>query len=80
MTMKEVLRDLDVLAFNITAFKPIPTVKFCNNDTRNGSLNIVTPSGVPTGGFGVFNPPPEILKALQNRANLNTIVKTVKNC
>ena len=33
------------------------------------------------GGFGVFNPPlPEILKALQNRAKLNLIVKTVKNC
>ena len=29
----------------------------------------------------VFNPPaPEILKALQNRAKLNPIVKTVKNC
>ena len=33
------------------------------------------------GGVGVFNPPPpEILKALQNRAKLNPIVKTVKNC
>jgi len=31
------------------------------------------------GGFGVFNPPSEILKALQNRAKLNPIVKTVKN-
>ena len=38
-------------------------------------------SGVPRGGFGVFNSPPsEILKALQNRAKLNLIVKTVKNC
>jgi len=26
------------------------------------------------------NPPPEIPKALQNRAKLNPIVKTVKNC
>ena len=26
------------------------------------------------------NPPPEILMALQNRAKLNPIVKTVKNC
>ena len=30
------------------------------------------------GGWG-FNPPPEIPKALQNRAKLNPIVKTVKN-
>ena len=32
-----------------------------------------------TGG-GVQPPPPEIPKALQNRATLNQIVKTVKNC
>ena len=32
-------------------------------------------------GEGVFNsPPPEIPKAPQNRAKLNPIVKTVKNC
>ena len=32
------------------------------------------------GGFEGFNPPtPEIPKALQNRAKLNPIVKTVKN-
>ena len=40
-------------------------------------------SGVPRGGgwFGGFkSPPPEIPKALQNRAKLNPIVKTVKNC
>jgi hypothetical protein len=30
-------------------------------------------------GFGVFKPPPEIPKPLQNRAKLNPIVKTVKN-
>ena len=35
-------------------------------------------SGVPRGVWG-FNPP-EIPKALQNRAKLNPIVKTVKNC
>jgi len=35
--------------------------------------------GVPRGGFGVFKPPPEIPKALQNCAKLNLIVKTVKN-
>jgi len=31
------------------------------------------------GGVGVFNPH-RIPKALQNRAKLNPIVKTVKNC
>ena len=29
---------------------------------------------------GVQTPPPEIPKALQNRAKLTPIVKTVKNC
>jgi len=29
---------------------------------------------------GGSNPPPEILKTLQNWAKLNLIVKTVKNC
>ena len=32
------------------------------------------------GVWGVQTPPPEILRALQNRAKLNPIVKTVKNC
>ena len=32
------------------------------------------------GEFGVQLPTPEIPKALQNRAKLNSIVKTVKNC
>ena len=32
------------------------------------------------GGVVGSNPPPEIPKALQNRAKLNPIVKTVKNC
>ena len=40
----------------------------------------VTSSGVPSGGLGVQPPPPEIPKALQNRAKLNLNVKTVKNC
>jgi len=32
-------------------------------------------------GFGLINPTPnEIPKALQNRAKLNPIVETVKNC
>ena len=38
-------------------------------------------SGVTRGVWGVQPPPrPEIPKALQNRAKLNPIVKTVKNC
>jgi len=32
------------------------------------------------GEFGGFNPPLEIPKALQNRAKINPIVKTLKNC
>jgi len=36
-------------------------------------------SGVPRGGFGGSTPPSESLKALENRAKLNPIVKTVKN-
>ena len=32
------------------------------------------------GGIWGVQPPPEILKALENRAKLNPIVKTVKNC
>jgi len=31
-------------------------------------------------GIQPLPPPPEIPKALQNRAKLNPIVKTVKNC
>ena len=34
-------------------------------------------SGVPRGGG--TTPPPQILKAAQNRVKLNPIVKTVKN-
>jgi len=43
--------------------------------------HILVPSGIPRVG-GVFKqpPPPEIPKALQSRAKLNPIVKTVKNC
>jgi len=38
-------------------------------------------SGVPREGVTGSTPPPlEITKAFQNRAKLNPIVKTVKNC
>ena len=39
----------------------------------------ICPSGVPRGVLGCSNPP-KIPKAPQNRAKLNPIVKTVKNC
>jgi len=35
---------------------------------------------IEEGGLWGSNPPPEIPKAHQNRAKLNPIVKTVKNC
>ena len=43
-------------------------------------LQVIKISGVPRGVWGVQTPPPEILKAFQNHAKLNPIVKTVKNC
>ena len=45
---------------------------------KQGIANTVLDSGVPGGIWTA--PPPEIPKALQNRAKLNPIVKTVKNC
>jgi len=48
------------------------------NLKATGCFHVV--SGVPrVGGFGCLTPPPEILKAFQNRAKLNSIVKTVKS-
>ena len=41
---------------------------------------VVRHSGVPRGVVWGVQTPPEIPKALQNRAKLNPIVKTVKNC
>jgi len=40
---------------------------------------MILTSGVPR-GEGSISPPPEIPKALQNRAKLNPIVKTGKKC
>ena len=51
----------------------IPCCKICHKCYTP----IVLDSGVPRRGF---KPPPKIPKALQNRAKLNPIVKTVKNC
>jgi len=42
-------------------------------------MNDILISGVSREGFGVSNHP-EIPKTLQNRAKLNPIVKTIKNC
>jgi len=44
------------------------------------SVSGVRGEGGCLGGLGVQSPPPEIPKALQNRAKLNLIVKNVKNC
>jgi len=42
---------------------------------------VLQTSGVPRGVWGGLTPPPpEVPKALQNRAKLNPIVKTVKYC
>jgi len=48
----------------------------------NAKCNVFLAVAYRGGGFGVFKhtPPPEIPKALQNRAKFNPIVKTVKNC
>jgi len=47
------------------------------SDTEKEKWNM---EGGGLGGGSNTPPPPEILKALQNRAKLNLIVKTVKNC
>jgi len=62
---------------------PVTCLK-CNPVTGRSNMGaLYQNSGVPMGvgvGVGVFNPapPPEIPKALQNRAKLNPILKTVK--
>ena len=48
------------------------------SETYRTELSGTHTSGVPRGG--VQPPPPDIPKAHQNRAKLNPIVKTVKNC
>ena len=58
----------------IPAIDYIKTVNYSN-------LYIIIASVAYRGGVGEFKRPhPEIPKALQNRAKLNPIVKTVKNC
>ena len=55
------------MSFYSSALKIAPD--FCYNQWRT-----------EVGGWGVQTPLPEILKALQNRAKLNPIVKIAKNC
>ena len=54
-------------------------VKFHENPSSRISSDTVAYRG---GGVGGFNPPPppEIPEALHNRAKLNPVVKTDKNC
>ena len=47
--------------------------------TVQGIYNVLRTEG-GGGVLGIHPPPPEIPKTLQNRAELNTMVKTVKNC
>ena len=47
---------------------------------KEGNWRVRVNSGVPKGLGGLKPPPPEIPKALQNRAKLNPIVKNVKSC
>ena len=58
--------------------------KICTETTRFIKLwqewPVLYINGVPRGGFGCSNTPPEIPKALQNRTKLNPILKTVKHC
>ena len=61
------------------------TVHSSDSDWGNGTPHLknyiyIYISGIPRGGLVAFNPPPQIPKALQNRAKLNPITKTVKNC
>ena len=50
------------------------------NTLQTKDHKMIPVSGVPRGGCWGVQTPPEILKALQNHAKLNLIVKTVKNC
>jgi len=52
----------------------------CRSPSGQMTRTVPQSSGVPRGGRGVNPLPPEIPKAIQNRAKLNPIVKTVKNC
>jgi len=70
-------RNTSVTKINATGYDPRPVASLTDfyNTISAGY------SGVPRGGGGVGGfTPPEIPKALQNRAKLNSIVKTVKNC
>ena len=65
--IRQLLSDSGIQAVSLTA--------------RSFGDNCVVLQWRTEGVFGAFKPPPrEIPKALQNRAKLNPIVKTVKNC
>ena len=61
----------------LSAGGSIRNYSFIEISVENNQNNIHW-SGAYWGGG--FKPPPEIPKVLQNRAKLNPIVKTVKNC
>ena len=63
---------MEVQLYPFTTFTPttIP---------RPAAVNGTEAAAYREGGLGDSNPPPEIRKALQNRAKLNPTVKNVKN-
>ena len=80
------LRMISTLAlvFSVGVFRLLHLrhLPFCSVGGGGGAVSKAQSSGVPRGGLGCSNTttPPEILKAPQNRAKFNPIVKAVKNC
>ena len=61
-------------------FEPVESLRVLTLNLFSGCESVLVGSGVPRRGEVQTPPPPEIPKVLQNRAKLNPIVKTVKNC
>ena len=82
-------RDLSLLSTSRPAPASPPSIQWALEgwSGRGGRLtshfrpvpSLITRSGVRGAGWGLKSPP-EIPKALQNRAKLNLIVKNAKNC
>ena len=80
----DVMRRQSALQSSICIFdlQIITVTHKCKGETRNSGKSLPCNQWRTEGGGGLvgFKPPPEIPKALQNRAKLNPVVKTVKNC
>ena len=87
MLVKSVIRSLHILLLSSRDFCGKPrteksTFRYVCKWVCTGAC-VLWPCAVAYRGgwaWGCWNPPPEIPKSLQNRAKLNPIVKTVKNC